>query len=284
MTARRLVGRLLALGLIAASPPAAGQSAAPTSAGPAERAAGAGAVGQPAAPEAVRAVAGAAERAAGAGAAGQPAAPDTVREPESGTLFPVALTPPGGTTPHRLIGTGIRQRTIFRVNVYAFGLYVDADGARAALADFAGAAAEALGRDERFTRRLLDLDFGMALRLVMTRTVSGGDVAGAFDDALRPRMPRTGRGADGDAAAALATLRGYLDVDEVRRGVEIVFSCGPAGRLAMTVDGAERVPIESPSLCRALFDIYLGERPIEREGRRNLIAGFAGLLQPLDRR
>ena len=91
----------------------------------------------------------------------------------------------------------------------------------------------------------------MALRLVMTRTVSGGDVAGAFDDALRPRMPRTGRGADGAAAAALATLRGYLDVDEVRRGVEIVFSCGPAGRLAMTVDGTERVPIESPSLCRA---------------------------------
>ena len=125
----------------------------------------------------------------------------------------------------------------------------------------------------------------MALRLVMTRTVDGGDIADAFDDALRPRMPRPGRGPDGDAAVtALARLRGYLDVDEVRRGAEIVFSCGPARPLAMTVDGAQRPPIESRVLCRALFDVYLGEDPIEPDGRRNLIAGFAGLLQPLVRR
>ena len=194
-------------------------------------------------------------------------------------MFPLALTPPGGATPHWLMGTGIRQRTIFRVKVYAFGLYVDADAARTALAEFAGAPAEALGRDQHFTRRLLDLDFGMALRLVMTRTVGGADVAEAFDDALRPRMPRAGAGAD-DAAEALARLRGHLDVEEVRRDAEMVFSCGPAGRLAMTVDGAERPPFESRALCRALFDVYLGEDPIEPDGRRNLIAGFAGLLQP----
>ena len=221
--------------------------------------------------------------AAVAGTAGQAGAAETVRERESGVTFPLALTPPGGATPHWLMGTGIRQRTIFRVKVYAFGLYVDAAAARVALADFAGATAEALERDERFTRRLLDLDFGMALRLVMTRTVSGGDVADAFDEALRPRMPQAGAGAD-DAAAALARLRGHLDMGAVRRDAEIVFSCGPAGRLAMTVDGAERPAFESRALCRALFDVYLGEDPIERGGRRNLIAGFARLLQPLDGR
>ena len=230
------------------------------------------------------AVPAAAAPAAVARAASQAGAPETVRERESGVTFPLALTPPGAATPHWLMGTGIRRRTIFRVKVYAFGLYVDADAARAALADFAGATAEALGRDRRFTRRLLDLDFGMALRLVMTRTVSGGDVADAFDEALRPRLPRAGRNPDGDAAAALARLRGYLNVDEVRRDAEIVFSCGPAGRLAMTVDGAERPPIESRVLCRALFDVYLGDDPIERDGKRNIVAGFAGLLQPFDRR
>ena len=136
------------------------------------------------------AVPGKAAAAAVAGAAGQAGVPETVRERESGVTFPLALTPPGGATPHWLMGTGIRRRTIFRVKVYAFGLYVDADAARAALVDFAGATAEALERDQRFTRRLLDLDFGMALRLVMTRTVSGGDVADAFDEAL----PRECRG------------------------------------------------------------------------------------------
>lgn len=252
------------------------------STGVAEPAAVARAAGRSAAPEAAPAAPGAAVPAAVAGVASQTGASETVRERASGVPFPLALTPPGGATPHWLMGTGIRQRTIFRVKVYAFGLYVDADAARATLADFAGTTAEALGRDRRFTRRLLDLDFGMALRLVMTRTVSGGDVAEAFDDALRPRMPQAGAGAD-DAAAALARLRGHLDTGAVRRDAEIVFSCGPAGRLAMTVDGAERPPFESRALCRALFDAYLGEDPIERDGRRNLIAGFARLLQPLGR-
>lgn len=266
-----------------AVPAAVGPSAARSGVPEAVPAFPAAAVPAAAAMAAAPAVPAAAVRAAVAGAAGQAGAPESVREPVSGVAFPLALTPPGGATPHWLMGTGIRQRTIFRVKVYTFGLYVDADAARTALAAFAGATAEALGRDRRFTRRLLDLDFGMALRLVMTRTVGGADVAEAFDDALRPRMPRAGAGAD-DAAEALARLRGHLDVEEVRRDAEMVFSCGPAGRLAMTVDGAERPPFESRALCRALFDVYLGEDPIEPDGRRNLIAGFAGLLQPPDRR
>ncbi len=215
-------------------------------------------------------------------AGSQPSAPETLREPESGTPFPVALTPPGTTTPHRLVGTGIRQRTIFRVNVYAFGLYVDPAGARAALAAFAGRRASVLRRDEKFHRRLLDFDFGMTLRLVMTRTVEGADVADAFDDALRPRMARAGRrSADGAGKnAPLARLRSYLDVDEVERGTEIVFSCDPEGRLTTSVGRAQRPPIESRTLCRALLDVYLGQDPIERGGKRNIITGFARLLVP----
>jgi len=72
--------------------------------------------------------------------------------------------------------------------------------------------------------------------------------------------------------------------EKLTRDAEIVFSCGPAGRLAMTVAGAARPPFESRALCRALFDVYLGEDPIEPDGRRNLIAGFARLLQLPDRR
>ena len=214
-------------------------------------------------------------------AAGQETAPDMVREPSSGTPFPVLLTPPGGTTRHWLAGMGIRQRTIFRLKIYAFGLYVDPTGARAALSGFAGIPAAELQRDARLYRRLLDLDFGMTLRLVMTRTVGGGDIASAFDDALRPRLARAATGAGGpDPAAALDQLRGYLDMDEVSRGTEILFSCNPAGRLATAVGGNERPPIDSRPLCRALFDIYLGEDPISRDGKRSLIAGFPGLLAP----
>ena len=128
-----------------------------------------------------------------ASAMAQSTAPDTVDEPRSGTPFPLSLTPPGGTTPHWLMGTAIRQRTLFRVTIYAFGLYVDPEGARASLSRFAGVSAPTLEDDESFYRQLLDLAFDMTLRLVMTRTVDGDDVAEVFDDALRPRA-----GAGGD--------------------------------------------------------------------------------------
>ena len=71
------------------------------------------------------------------------------------------------------MGTAIRQRTLLRVQIYAFGLYVDPEGARASLSRFAGVSAPTLEDDERFYRHLLDLDFDMTLRLVMTRTVDG---------------------------------------------------------------------------------------------------------------
>ena len=212
-------------------------------------------------------------------AVAQSPGPGTVYERRSGTPFPVSLTPPGGTTPHWITGTAIRQRTIFRVTIYAFGLYVDPDAARTSLSQFAGASASTLERDEAFYRRLLDLDVAMTLRLVMTRTVDGNDVAEAFDDALRPRMAlvvtETNRAGE---LAALERFREYFDVDEVTTGTEIVFSCGPAGRLTTSVRGGERRPIDSRALCRALFDVYLGEDPVSDDGKRSVIAGFPGLL------
>lgn len=209
----------------------------------------------------------------------QQAVPDTINEPRSGTPFPTSLTPPGSTTPHWIMGVAIRQRTIFRLKIYAFGLYVDPEGAQAALSPFEGLPASALERDERFYRRLLDLDFAMTLRLVMTRTVDGVDVAEAFDEALRPRMARAARDADSPGElAALERFTESFDVDEVANGTEIVFSCGPRGRLATSVAGTDRAPIDSRALCRALFDVYLGEDPISAEGKRQIVAGFPGLL------
>ena len=83
----------------------------------------------------------------------------------------------------------------------------------------------------------------MTLRLVMTRTIDGNDVAEAFDDALRPRMTRAITDANNSRdLAVLERFRDYLEIDEVRSGTEIVFSCGPAGRLATSVGGDERPP------------------------------------------
>jgi hypothetical protein len=201
-----------------------------------------------------------------------------VIEPRSGLSFPSSLVPPGGGALHRLTGTGLRDRTIFRIKIYAYGLYVDAQGARSALSMFAGTPLGPLERDERFYQRLLALDFAMTLRLVMARTVNGDDIASGLEDALRPRLRRIQQGAEPATLQALEAFREYLNVDEVKSGTEIVFSCNPSGRLTSSVAGGERPPLVSQPLCRALFDVYLGQSPVSASGKRTLIAGFPALL------
>ena len=203
--------------------------------------------------------------------------PETVIEPRSNTPFPTSLVPPGGTTEQRLTGTGLREHVILfiGVHVYAFGLYVDADGAQVALAEFAGRSPVELAGDDRFYERLLDHDFAMTLRLVMVRTVAGVDVANAFDNALRPQVSTDARNLQ-----ALERFRGYFDAPEITTGTVIVFACTPSGLLSTSVAGTERESIDSRALCRALFGVYLGKDPISVEGKKTVIAGFAELLAP----
>jgi hypothetical protein len=105
-----------------------------------------------------------------------------VIDPQSGVAFPVTLAPPGSAGPHQLTGTATRERTIFKVNVYAFGLYVDAEVARKELASFKGKPPEAL--DHTFYQRLLEMRIPMTMRLVMTRDISGEAIA----KAIAPRV------------------------------------------------------------------------------------------------
>ncbi len=204
------------------------------------------------------------------------AAQSPVVEPRTGAAFPASLTPPGGETPHWLTGVGVRDKTFLRIRVYAFGLYVDRAGARAALQRFAGVAAAQLAEDEGFYRQLLTMPFGMTLRLVMTLNVAGDDAADAFDASLRPRMARAG-GDSGDPDA-LERFRGYIAQQPLDTGTELVFSCSPDGRMTSSIAGTERAPIQSPALCRSLFDVYLGRDPISPAGRKTVIERFGELL------
>ena len=212
-------------------------------------------------------------------AAAQTATQETVTEPSSGTPFPVSLVPPGGRTPQVLMGTGMRRKTIFRLKVYAFGLYVDPEGARASLSQFAGRPASALERDQSFYRRLLELDFAMSVRLVLTRTVSGEDIVDNFNQVLKPRIAQAIRDMNRSPnPEALQRFLSYLEVDEVRVGTEIVMSCNPAGRLMISLGKIEQPPIDSPVLCRAVFDLYLGKNPVSRPGKKSAISRFPKML------
>jgi hypothetical protein len=201
----------------------------------------------------------------------------SVTEPESGVAFPVTIT--AGEGEQALTGTGIRTRTVAKVKVYAFGLYVDPQGARQALAGWAGRSERDLQQDASFYEALLKGDFGKTLRLVMTRDVEGARMAEAFDDVLGPRVRRAGTEMNmpgGDQA--LASFRGLFDGLTMTKGSELVFTCLPGGTLKSTIQGKPAADIQSPALCWALFDVYLGKDPISGGGKKTVIARVPQIL------
>jgi hypothetical protein len=201
-----------------------------------------------------------------------------VPEPSSGVPFPLHVSAPSGGD-HVLLGTGIRTKTFLKVKVYAFGLYVDSAGAAAALAGHAGKDLKALQKDQAFYDDILKLQFPMTLRLVMTRNVGGEDMADAFDGALRPRVQRAAAEMSMPGGEdALATFRGYFSVGEMTKDAELLFSCAPEGTLSSRVKGEDQPAIQSPALCWALFDVYLGRDPISGDGKKNVIANVPALL------
>jgi len=204
-------------------------------------------------------------------------AQSSVNEPSSGVAFPVELTGANGSS-QVLSGTGLRTRTMLKVKIYAFGLYVDAAGARGALGSFAGKTAAQLGADATFYDAILRMSFPMSLRLAMIRNITGEQMSEAFDEALRPRVvAAAGRNMPG-GEAALTTFRGYFTLDRLTEGAELVFTCTADGTLHSTVVGERKAPITSRALCWALFDVYLGREPITPSGKVNAVSRMPQII------
>jgi hypothetical protein len=200
-------------------------------------------------------------------------------EPSSKVPFPMDITVPGTDMTQHLMGMGIRTKTFLKVKVYAFGLYVDPEGAAEALSAFAGKTPKDLEKDDTFYDTILSQDFGMSLRLVMTRNVGGDDMADAFDGALRPRVLTAAAEMNMPGGEeALDQFREFFNVDEMTKESEIVFSCAADGTLRTSVKGEVQPTITSPALCWALFDVYLGDKPISGDGKKRVIQGIPGLL------
>lgn len=185
-----------------------------------------------------------------------------VTESNTQVKFPVELSG------QALTGTGVRTRTIAKVKVYAFGLYVDSAGARSALAAWRGKKASDLWKDQAFYDVITKGGFPMTLRLVMTRDVGGEQMGEALSDALGSRM--TGN------KEALDTFRGFF-ANDLKKGTEILFARN-GNVLKVTIGGQAAGEIDNAVLPWALFDVYLGKKPISGEGKETVVLRMPELL------
>ena len=185
-----------------------------------------------------------------------------ITESNTQVKFPVELSG------QALTGTGVRTRTIAKVKVYAFGLYVDPAGARSALAAWRGKKASDLWEDQAFYDVITKGSFPMTLRLVMTRDVSGEQMGSALSEALSVRM--TGN------KDALDKFRGFFTSDLVK-GTEILFVRN-GNALKVMMGGQTAGEIDNAVLPWALFDVYLGKKPVSGEGKETVVSRVPELL------
>lgn len=165
-----------------------------------------------------------------------------------GVQFP-ARTQVGGTT-LVLNGMGIREATMFNVDVYVAALYVESRSRNASA--------------------LLDTSKKKKLVLRMVRDVSRSDMVEALRDGVRANAG-SGFGSMQDRVQRLASWIPALD-----EGDTVTFTYQPGEGVEVKIGQRVRGTIEGEDFARAFFAIWLGPNPPNEGLKRGLLGGSCG--------
>ena len=149
-----------------------------------------------------------------------------------------------------LNGLGIREATVFQVDVYVAALYLENtsnDGA-------------AIARSEE-TKRLI---------LHFVRDVEAGDISEAWSEGFEKNAGRALSGLED----RINTLNGWMA--DMAIGDLMVFTYVPGTGLTVEVDGDVKGTIEGDDFARVFFLIWLGSDPPNSGLRTGLLGGTCG--------
>ena len=183
-----------------------------------------------------------------------PSRAEDVVEPRSGARFP------GQVDGMSLLGTGVRTRTMLKVKVYAIALYADDQALKGPLAAFKGRATS-----PDFYKAIVWGDFPRQVTLKFVRDVTRDQIQGAFREVLTTA----------DKARVDAFL-GYFG--DTKSGQEYLIRWMPGRGLLTTVAGQEKPAIDDKNFAAAVFGIWLGDKPIQDDIKRALVARAPQLL------
>jgi len=179
------------------------------------------------------------------------AAGQEVVEPKSGVKF---AAKDGDAS---LLGVGLRTKTMLKVKVYAIGLYVGDATIAGPLKGKAGTAG--------LYGELVNGDFGKKVVMKFVRDVSAQQIQDGFRESLK--------GAGGKTEMWIALF------GEIKSGQECVIAWEPGVGLKTRVAGADKPAINDKALAAAVFGIWLGEKPVQEDLKKDLVARAGELLK-----
>lgn len=184
------------------------------------------------------------------------------KDKATGILFPEHLK--AGGSDLQFLGAGERKKAILgpvAVNVYAIGLYVDSAAAKRQATGIKDAAAVGPA--------ILDGTYTKALRLVMARTVTADKIGDALADQLEPRL----KGTDAPVDQFKAFFKSFKTLETNQ---EVIFTQHGSTLEVKAPSASTSLP--SGPLCKALFDIYLGDKPVSTTAKASIADGLLKLV------
>uniref|UniRef100_A0A0D6QW10 Chalcone isomerase domain-containing protein n=1 Tax=Araucaria cunninghamii TaxID=56994 RepID=A0A0D6QW10_ARACU len=201
---------------------------------------------------------------------------NTVVESTTGVPFPSALE-----DTKQLAGVGVRRKSIMglkNINVYAFGVYADESSLKEKLLDKYGKRpATELKESKEFYEDVLENDVGLSVRLeIVYGKLSIGSVRSAFEESIGSRLQKFSGTQNKELLQRFTSQ--FKDDYKLPRGTKIDLVRLPGHILQTKIDGKEIGSIQSQLLCRSLFDLYIGEEPLDKQAKEKIVLGLASLM------
>jgi tetratricopeptide (TPR) repeat protein len=170
--------------------------------------------------------------------------------------------------PYTLLGAGARK--VFGFKVYAMGLYVEDEPARAAFPKLAATAGgsdhDTLVRGDLVNRWLVDGEFGKMAVLHFVRNVSGKDTRDSYREALgEDAGPR----ASGETKQAVDQFLALFD--DIKDGENLTIRTTPDGQVTVEQGGKKKVGPKNIRISHDIWDIWMGAKPINTDLKAKLV-------------
>ncbi|KAL9249425.1 Fatty-acid-binding protein 2-like protein [Drosera capensis] len=208
-------------------------------------------------------------------------------EPRTGIKFPTILKDSSEEESHFsspsevLVGTGAKTMTFIKIKslrIYAYALYVEPYSVCEKLGSkYASIPVAELKQRHDFYEDLLREDINMTVRLVVNcNGMKISSVKDAFEKSLRARLVKANPHTDYECLGIFGSC--FTRDIPLRTGTTIDFRRMEDGRLLTEIEGNLIGAVQSKDLCRAFFDMYIGNCPISEQTKEDIGSNIASII------
>lgn len=208
-------------------------------------------------------------------------------EPRTGIEFPMILDSiPAGERNSNLnskilVGTGSRSMKIIKIKslkLYAFGFYIHPYSVCKKLGTkYSSMPISEVNKCQTFYEDLLREDINMTVRLVVNcNGMKFNTVRDAFEKSIRARLLKTNPNTDYHCLSKFGSI--FTRDVPLPMGTTIDFHRTADGNLITEIGGNKIGSVQSRDLCRAFFDMYIGDLPVSELAKDEIGKNVADII------